>query len=82
MKKILGNNPETWYAPCQIDQTIHKAGEGEPALARIQADNVIRKAQMAAELIANGFSEDQARRLLHLDGSMALHEPFTDDMEG
>ena len=36
---------------------------------------------MAAELIADGFSEDQARRLLHLDGSMALQGPFTDDME-
>ena len=30
MKKILGNNPETWYAPCQIDQTINKAVEAEP----------------------------------------------------
>jgi hypothetical protein len=37
-------------------------------LERIQAANAACKTKMAAELIADGFSDEQVRRLLHLDG--------------
>jgi dihydroxyacetone kinase DhaKLM complex PTS-EIIA-like component DhaM len=81
MTEILGKNPEISNAACRIDSAIHKAAETEPALARIQAGNAACKAEMAAELIADGFSEDQVRRLLHLNGGEALQEDLLNDME-
>lgn len=76
MTEILGKMQETWYHPCQDAQGQNHGIEAEPALARILACNAACKAEMAAELIADGFSYDQIRRLLHLADIEAPH-PIT-----
>jgi hypothetical protein len=68
MTEILGKDSDAWHAAWRIEPENGGAGETEPTLERIQAANAACKTKMAAELIADGFSDEQVRRLLHLDG--------------
>ncbi len=68
MTETFGKIPETGR---RLAEAYPVGGRGvgvEPALARILVGNSARKAEMAAELAAGGFSGDQIRRLLHLEG--------------